>query len=183
MKILKRLFIFAMLLSITFTFNVYAMSNQNVDDLQRPTPQSEIKDEDNFNEYRWTWLNNETCVRFNRGYNRDNIKMQYDIGTLVTWRDRADGTWKVKTRDSYSGKWSQSTEGIWSFVFDDSTIPVGVTKIDGVLYAFNTYGELKDGYEYYTGIKTEADGIVKADGAEFTQWIATQYVPDCTSHE
>lgn len=183
MKILKRLFAFAMLLSITFAFNAYAMDTQRVNDLERPTPQSEKNSDDNLNNYKWTWLNDETCVRFNKGYNKDNIKMQYDIGTLVTWRSWTDGAWKIKNRDTYSGKWNQSTEGILSFIFDDNTIPVGVTKIDGVLYAFNTFGELKVGYEYYTGYKTEADGLVKADSAEFTQWLATQYLPECTSHE
>uniref|UniRef100_UPI001652C1DE hypothetical protein n=1 Tax=Serratia marcescens TaxID=615 RepID=UPI001652C1DE len=88
-----------------------------------------------------------------------------------------------KARDTYSGKWSQSPDGIWSFEFDDKTIPVGVTKIDGVLYAFTGYGELKEGYEYYDGLKTGADGLVKADSAEFTQWLATQYLPECTSHK
>jgi len=42
---------------------------------------------------------------------------------------------------------------------------------------------LKAGYEYYDGIKTEEDGLVKVDSAEFTQWLATQYLPECTSHE
>ena len=158
------------------------MNEKQVDGLKISTPQSEKSDDDK-SDYRWTWLNDNVCVRFNKGYNKDNIKMQYEIGTLATWRDRVSENWVGKTRESYSGKWSQSADGIRSFTFDDCTIPVGVTKIDGILYAFNTYGELKAGYEYYTGFKTEADGLVKADSAEFTQWLGTQYLPDCTSHE
>ena len=185
MKLLKRLFVFAVLLSTLFTFNAYAMKNEYTNDLKRPTPQNEEKHEDGNWNYKWVWITDETCVRFKSGENlkKENIKLQYNIGTLVTWRDRVDGAWKKMARDTYSGKWSQSAEGIWSFTFDDCTIPVGVTKIDGVLYAFNGFGELKEGYEYYTGLKTEADGIVKTDSAEFTQWLETQYLPDCTSHE
>lgn len=114
---------------------------------------------------------------------RSEIEKRYNLGIIETWADKVNGIYQKKNRDTYSGKWSQSTEGIWSFEFDDETIPVGVTKIDGVLYAFTGYGELKEGYEYYTGFKTEADGLVKADSAEFTQWLATQYLPECTSHE
>ncbi len=182
MKTINRLLAFVVILSSLFLFNAYAMNEKQVDGLKISTPQSEKSDDDK-SDYRWTWLNDNVCVRFNKGYNKDNIKMQYEIGTLATWRDRVSENWVGKTRESYSGKWSQSADGIRSFTFDDCTIPVGVTKIDGILYAFNTYGELKAGYEYYTGFKTEADGLVKADSAEFTQWLGTQYLPDCTSHE
>jgi len=58
-----------------------------------------------------------------------------------------------------------------------------VTKIDGVLYAFNAFGELKDEYKYYDELKTGADGLVKADSADFMNWLSTQYLPECTSHE
>lgn len=183
MNLFRRLCVFTVLLSVLFAFNVYAMKNEHVKDPERPTPQNEKKYEDYTVENRWAWLNDETCVRFSRGQNRDNIEMQYNIGTLVTWREMVDGNWQKKSRDTYAGKWSQSTEGIWSFEFDDKTIPVGVTKIDGVLYAFTGYGELKEGYEYYDGLKTGADGIVTADSAEFTQWLTTQYLPECTSQE
>lgn len=182
MKTINRLLAFVVILSSLFLFNAYAMNEKQVDGLKISTPQSE-KSDDEKSDYRWTWLNDNVCVRFNKGYNKDSIKMQYEIGTLTTWRDRVSENWVGKTRELYSGKWSQSEDGIRSFTFDDCTIPVGVTKIDGVLYAFNTYGELKAGYEYYTGFKTEADGLAKADSAEFTQWLGTQYLPDCTSHE
>ncbi|WP_312432798.1 hypothetical protein [Lacrimispora sp.] len=181
MKLLKTIPIFSVLLSLLFSFNVFAMNNIN--DPERPTPQNEKINSSNASEYRWTWLNNETCVRYRFGQEKAEVERQYNIGTLETWRERVDEKWVVKTRNTFSGKWFQSSEGIWSFVFDDCTIPVGVTQIDGVLYAFNTYGELKADYEYYDGIKTGADGLVTADSAEFTQWLATQYLPECTSHE
>jgi hypothetical protein len=185
MNLLRRLSAVVVLVSTLFTFNAYAMNNEANYDMKRPTPQNEEKNEDNAWNYKWIWLSDETCVRFKTGENQkvDNIELQYNLGILVTWREKENGNWKKQNRKSFSGKWSQSAEGIRSFEFDDKTIPVGVTKIDGVLYAFNGYGELKAGYEYYTGIKTEADGLVKADSAEFTQWLATQYLPECTSHE
>lgn len=103
---------------------------------------------------------------------------------LPQWAENGkDGYGVVKNRDTYSGKWSQATDGVWSFAFDDCTIPVGVTKIDGVLYAFNTYGELKADYEYYEGLKTAADGLVTSDNPDFLNWLGTQYLPECTSHE
>ncbi len=182
MKLKRTLLILSMLLSLLFSFNVLAMNNVYMEPV-RPTPQNEKSNDSNPSEYRWTWLNDETCVRFRFGQKKAEVERQYNIGTLETWRNRTDGKYQPKTRDTYSGKWSQSSEGTWSFEFDDKTIPVGVTKIDGVLYAFTGYGELKAGYEYYDGIKTEADGLVKADSAEFTQWLATQYLPECTSHE
>ena len=184
MNQLKKVSILTILLTILLSFNSIAMDNAK-NNFNRPTPESEEKHEDRSLDYRWTWINDEKCARFQAKEDAKKIEIErkQNIGGLENWGTRTEDTWKVKTRDSYSGKWNQSTEGIWSFTFDDSTIPVGVTKIDGILYAFNTYGELKDGYEYYTGFKTEADGIVKVDSAEFTQWLATQYLPECTSHE
>lgn len=183
MKLVNKLIIFTMTLSILFSFNAVAMNNKFVKDPERPTPQNEkAYDESTFSN-SWTWLSDELCVQFPKGSDKDAIEKRYNMGILITWREYKSEQWGAKNRDTYSGKWSQSSGGIWSFEFDDKTIPVGVTKIDGVLYAFTGYGELKEGYEYYPGIKTAADGLVTADSAEFTQWLATQYLPDCTSHE
>ncbi|WP_349667039.1 hypothetical protein [Lacrimispora sp.] len=184
MKITKRISLLTLLLSTLFSFNIFAMNEYK--DPVRPTPQNEQKNEDRSLDYRWVWLDDEICVRFNiaETAKKDSIKKRSEVGLLSRWAENGTvQSAKVVTRESYSGKWSQSVDGIRSFTFDDCTIPVGVTKVDGVLYAFNTYGELKAGYEYYTGFKTEADGLVKADSAEFTQWLGTQYLPDCTSHE
>lgn len=40
-----------------------------------------------------------------------------------------------------------------------------------------------EGYEYYDGLTTGADGVVNSDNPEFLAWLDTQYVPACTSHE
>lgn len=183
MKNAKRIPIIAVLLSVLFSFNTFAM-NYNKEYIPE-TPQTEERHDDRSLDYRWTWINDTACVRFKvmENASKERILKFWDLGMLPRWVKSENNSIKAIARSTYSGKWSQSTEGIWSFTFDDSTIPVGVTKIDSVLYAFNTYGELKDGYEYYTGLKTEADGIVKADSAEFTQWLGTQYLPECTSHE
>lgn len=181
MKTFKKLFVLIMLLSALFSLNVFAMEYKNYEYVP-PMPSTETKQEDETLEYRWTWLSNETCIRFRSGQKKADLERQYNTGTLETWRNKSEGTWGKKSRDTYSGKWSQSADGIKSFVFDDCTIPVGVTKIDGVLYAFNSYGELKEGYEYYNGLKTTADGFVNDSSAEFTQWLATQYLPECTSN-
>jgi hypothetical protein len=184
MKNFKKMFIFTIFISLLFSFNIFAMSNFN--DPERPSPRNEKWYDDRSLNNRWTWLNDNSCVRFNLPENakKYDVEKRFNMGALSQWAE--NGTTEkanVVSRETYSGKWSQSSEGIWSFAFDDCTIPVGVTKIDGVLYAFNTYGELKAGYEYYDGLKTDADGLVKTDNAEFTQWLATQYLPECTSHE
>lgn len=181
MKIAKNLFVLPMLLSILFSFNVFAMVNEYKDPV-RPSPQNERADGD---QMRWTWIDDELCIHYPAvdASTKERLKRMYDLGAVSLWATNKDGVWSIKTRDTYSGKWSLSSEGIWSFEFDDKTIPVGVNKIDGVLYAFTGYGELKADYEYYDGLKTEADGLVKADSAEFTQWLTTQYLPECTSHE
>lgn len=183
MKTTKRLSVIAVILSVLFSFNALAM-NYNKEYVPE-SPETEAKHEDRSLDYRWTWINDTACVRFNMLENasKERILKFWDMGMLPRWVKSENNDIKTVARDTYSGKWSQSTEGIWSFTFDDKTIPVGVTRIDGVLYAFNGYGELKAGYEYYTGLKTEADGLVKADSAEFTQWLGTQYLPECTSHE
>ena len=175
-------------ISALLSFNAFAMKKEyNVyKDLQPSSPQSETVNEDRSLNFRWTWLDDDLCVQFRTAENakREAIKRQYDLGLLKRWGEYSKENVGVsKIRNAYSGKWTQSTEGIWSYEFDDKTIPVGVTKIDGILYAFNTFGELKEGYEYYNGLKTGADGLVTADNAEFKEWLATQYLPDCTSHE
>ena len=182
MKIIKKISALTILISTLFSLNVFAMEYKSYEYVP-PTPSTEANLDNKTLEYRWVWLSDATCVRFKSGQKLADLERQYNSGILETWRDKTDGKWGAKARDTYLGKWSQSEDGTWSFTFDDNTIPVGVTKIDGVLYAFNAFGELKADYEYYTGFKTEADGLVKADSAEFTQWLETQYLPDCTSHE
>ena len=182
----KKILAFTVMLSTLFSFNTFAMISKSVNDTERPTPQNEITYEDETLNNMWTWLNDELCIRFRKSpdMNRAYLEDRWNRGMISgVWAEKQNGIYQRKTRDTYTGKWSQSEDGIWSFEFDDNTIPVGVTKIDGVLYAFTGYGELKADYEYYTGFKTEADGLVKADSAEFTQWLETQYLPECTSHE
>lgn len=178
-----KMYIASIILSILFSFNAFAMNNNK--DYIPDSPKTEVKHDDRSLDYRWTWLDDSTCVQFNVMENaaKEKIVKFWELGMLPRWVKNENSNIKAVIRYAYSGKWYQSADGIRSFAFDDDTIPVGVTKIDGALYAFNTYGELKEGYEYYTGIKTEADGLVKADNAEFLQWLAGQYIPDCTSHE
>jgi hypothetical protein len=179
--------IFIILISALLSFNAFAMNKNTtyITDAPAQSPLNEKKYEDRSLGSRWTWIEDDLCVSYRAadGYTKERLKRQFDLGAVSRWATNESGKWEVKTRDTYSGKWSQSSEGIWSFEFDDKTIPVGVTKIDGVLYAFTGYGELKADYEYYDGLKTEADGLVKADGVEFAQWLTTQYLPECTSHE
>lgn len=189
MKIPVKLPIFVILMTTLFSFNVHAMNNNNVTPYTPNSPAQSPLHEERFEDRslgsRWTWIDDDLCIRYQAadGSTKDRLKRQFDLGAVSRWSTNESGKWAAKVRDTYSGKWSQSSEGIWSFEFDDKTIPVGITKIDGVLYAFTGYGELKDGYEYYDGLKTGADGLVTADSAEFTQWLATQYLPECTSHE
>lgn len=190
MKLLKRIFLLSFILSTFTSLCAFAAGSPNDMKLPKiPLPSTEIKHEDRTIDYRWTWIKDDLCVRFkiaSENITKSDLQRRYDIGSISLWSEwdpnNMSNNW-VKIRDTYSGKWSQSAEGTRSFIFDDYTIPVGVTKIDGILYAFNSYGELKEGYEYYSGIKTEADGLVKADSAEFTQWLTTQYLPECASHE
>lgn len=181
MKIVKKLYTLIVLLSILFSFNSYAMGNVINGDFVRSTPLNESESSIS----KWTWLSDSSCVKFTAREKETTAHLLklYESGFLAQWAENGkDGNTVVKQRDTYTGKWSQS-EGIRSFEFDDKTIPVGITKIDGVLYAFTGSGELKEGYEYYNGLITAADGLVKADSAEFTQWLTTQYIPECTSHE
>lgn len=186
MKKIKKSLIFTALLSTLFSFNAFAMNNKYIDEPERPAPQNEVTYEDETLNNKWTWINDELCIRFrvSPDIGRSYLEDRWNRGMVSNvWAEKKDGIYQRKIRDTYAGEWSQSADGIKSFKYDDKTIPVGVTKIDGILYAFNGLGELKDGYEYYTGLKTAADGLVKADSPEFTQWLATQYLPDCTSHE
>ncbi|WP_024295023.1 hypothetical protein [Lacrimispora indolis] len=171
MKRIKIVSILAVLFITLFSFNAFAMGKEYREP-ERPSPLNEELGKG------WTWLSDDTCAQFkmSEDIKISNIKRMFDLGMVRGWQG-------IQNRDTYSGKWSQSSEGIWSFEFDDKTIPVGVTKIDGVLYAFTGYGELKADYEYYDGLKTGADGLVTADSAEFKDWLATQYLPECTSHE
>lgn len=179
MNKIKRIFSIAILLSLVISFNGFAMINN---EFKPVTPATEKT-----SNLKWIWLNDTECVQFDAEgtSTKSDIERRNKIVTLSHWIEPTGNgdEYQRKTRETYSGKWSQSADGVWSFTFDDYTIPVGVTKIDGVLYAFTGYGELKAGYEYYTSFKTEADGLVKADSAEFTQWLTTQYLPECTSHE
>ena len=190
MKLFKRIFLLSFILTAFTSLSAFAAGNTGDIKLPKiPVPSTELKNEDRTLDYRWTWLKDNLCVRYKipmENITKDELQEVYNTGAISLWSEwdtkNMSNNW-VKVRDTYTGKWSQSAAGIRSFTFDDCTIPVGVTKIDGVLYAFNSYGELKEGYEYYTGFKTEADGLVKADSAEFTQWLTTQYLPECTSHE
>lgn len=179
--------------SAFLSFNIFAMpKNRNANEPVRPTPMT-----DDGYEYgdRWTWLNDSTCVQFRTGgpvtssTTRENLQERFDYGMLIPWSENGE----VKKRDTYEGRWSQDKDGVWSFIFDDGTIPIDIMNIDGVLYAFNGYGELREGVIYYGKpktpydsegcLKTGPDGLVTADSADFQAWLATQYVPECTSHE
>lgn len=184
MKI-RRIFSIIVLLTLSFSFNVFAMSANN-NEYVIPTPENEIKHEDRSLNYRWTWISDDKCVQFKLTDNAKKAVIQRyaDNGLIRRWAEPdGKGELIIKTRETYSGMWLQAENGTWSFEFDDCTIPVGVTKIDDVLYAFNTYGELVEGYEYYDGLTTGADGVVNSDNPEFLAWLETQYVPACTSHE
>lgn len=189
MKLLRKISAFTMLLSLLFSFEIFAMGKTNyspyVPDPPLPSPMNEEKYEDRSLGARWIWVSDDLCIRYKSSeyITKERLKEWFDLGIASRWVVLKDGVREVKTRDTYSGQWSQSSDGIWSFEFDDKTIPVGVTKIDGVLYAFTGYGELKADYEYYTGLKTAADGLVKSDNPDFLNWLGTQYLPECTSHE
>jgi len=177
---IRQIFTVTLLLSLLLSFNGFAMINNEFEPVTPATEEKQDNDSRDFN--RWVWINDGECVQFNASEDTKlaSIKKKNEVAPLLHWVEFVNGSYQRKVRDTFSGKWTQAANGIWSFTFDDCTIPVGVTKIDGVMYAFNTYGELKEGYEYYPGIKTEADGLAKADNVEFVQWIETQYLPECT---
>lgn len=180
MKKIVRILSMALILSVLLSFNGLAMVNG---DLVLPSPATELKTGDKAKNSKWVWLNDNECVRFNvdKDAQLSDVQLRADLSILSRWVE-PDGS-KLKTRDTYAGKWTQSSDGTWSFAFDDCTIPVGATKIDGVLYAFDGYGELQDGYKYWSDQKTGADGLITCDTQDFKDWLATQYLPDCTSHK
>lgn len=184
MSSLRKFIPLTIVLSLLFVFNAYAMNNNNeVTKTNMNSPENEIKNEDGVLNYGWVWINDNSCVRFRKlpDTKRTTVEERYNLGMMERWIEYKDGRYQAKARDIYSGTWLQSTDGTWSFIFDDLSTPVGVTKIDGVLYAFNGYGELKEGYTYYGDFKTGADGLVTAKSDEFNQWLSTQYLPECTS--
>lgn len=167
--------------SLVAAFSILAMSDVVNGDAIRRNPLN-----NDSASLQWTWLNDDHCVEFDASAesSRENLQRMFEMGLLAQWANSGNrGNGIVQQRYTYSGKWTQSTEGIWSFKFDDKTIPVGITKIDNVLYAFNGVGELKEGYEYYDGLTTGADGLVTSDDPAFWEWLGTQYLPECTSHE
>jgi hypothetical protein len=179
----------SVLISLLLSFNALALEVEynNPNDPNEPTvyASTPAKDSNYAYRYRWTWLHNDLCVQFQASelrtvkVRRDTLQNKHDAGLMTRW---CEGN-QLKNRETYSGKWSQSEDGVWSFQFDDYTIPVDITKIDGVLYAFNGYGELVEGYDYWNGHKTAADGLVTCTDPEFITYLETQYIPDCTSHE
>ena len=176
----------AVLLSLLLSFNAYAMRNyeHGWPDIAIPSPATEEKHDDRTLDYEWTWLSDEIVARYQPSARwkteRSDLQDMFNRGMIGGVHGIKDDGGK---RETYSGKWSQSEDGIWSFQFDDYTIPVDITKIDGVLYAFNGYGELVEGYDYWNGHKTAADGLVTCTDPEFITYLETQYIPDCTSHE
>ena len=176
LPVLITLFIFC------FSFNVFAMSDLINGEFVRNTPMNE----ETSSAYKWTWLSDERCVRYSKSEvtTRSTLDKLFSMGALPAWATGgSDGIGTAKTRDTYTGNWSQSVDGIWSCEFDDMTIPVGITKIDDVLYAFNGIGQLKEGVKYWNDYASGADGLVTCQDAEFLEWLSTQYVPACTSYE
>lgn len=178
MKYLRRLLPIIVIISTFFCFQGLAMNNN--DEYIPPTPATE-KNEN----HRWTWLSDEACVQFRALDHvlREILILKADSGLIRYWGETVNGQRQIKTRDTYTGTWSQDEFGIWSFVFDDFTIPVGLTKIDGVLYAFTGYGELKEGYKYWNGQQTGSDGVVTENSLEFLEYLETQYLPECTTQK
>lgn len=182
----KSLILLVMVFIFLLSFNSFAMTDNIYYGPTIPTPQNEIKHEDKALDYGWLWMDDNNCVQFKlmKNLKFSSIQRRYDSEMLPRWGELdKNGEIQLKTRDTYSGKWSQDENGTWSFVFDDDTIPIDLTKIDGVLYAFNGYGELVDGYEYWNGQKTGPDGVVTCTNPEFVTYLGTQYLPDCTSHK
>lgn len=183
MKFPRNICILTLIFSMTFPFNIFAMNIEkyNYDAPVPSRPETEQKHSDRSMNYEWYWVEDDLCIKSKASErtSKSSLRENWNLGFVPRLAENG----KAKTRDSYSGKWSQNDSGIWSFVFDDYTIPVGVTKIDDVLYAFTGYGELKEGYEYYEGLKTGADGLVVTDNADLDKWLETEYLPSCTSHK
>lgn len=182
----KLLFVWVTLFTLCCSFNAFAMENLVNGEYIPESPKNEVKHDNHSQDNNWTWLSDEICVQFSSRENTTKAAIQRlaDYGLIRRWGESdGNGGRRLKTRDTYSGKWSQAENGTWSFVFDDGTIPIDLTKIDGVLYAFNGYGELVDGYEYWNGQKTGPDGVATCTDPEFVTYLRTQYLPDCTSHK
>lgn len=184
----------SILLIFTLIFNVFATERKEVYEFVPSSPSNETINENGRPNNIWTWISDELCIQdtgSEKSMRRERIQDKYDRGLLTPWSEKVNGERKIKKRDTYNGKWSQSEDGVWSFVFDDSTIPVDLTKIDGVLYAFNGYGELREGIIYYGKQKnpydtegclvTGVDGVVNCNEPEFLEYLKTQYLPECTS--
>jgi len=166
------------MLTMGFCFSAFASSVEDT----RPTPLKEPTRDDELRNYKWFWLSDSVCIREPAIENTNNedkdwLMKKFEYGVAQYWHDYE--TSAPKLRYTYMGTWSQDENDIWSFVFEDYTIPVGLTKIDGVLYAFTGYGELKEGYEYWNGLKTGADGVVTENSQEFLEYLSTQYLPEC----
>lgn len=188
MKKIKMLSIITIILILALDFSVFAMTEKKDEGgTLMPNPLNETQNEYDRPYYIWTWLSDAVCVNSKGAEGkstREHLQFMYDMGVLSQWsepKNDGSGTWKAKPRDTYNGKWSQSETGIWSFKFDDMTIPIELTRIDDVLYAFNGYGELVEGIEYWNGYKTGADGVVTCTEPEFLEWLETQYIPECTT--
>lgn len=180
MKI-KKISLWAVFLSALLSFNIFAMDNKNDNFLEKSSPFTEEKHEDRSRDYRWIWVSDDLCVRswtFD-GMDQADLFKRLDVGILSQWSDGKE----AKKRDVYVGKWNQDVNGIWSFIFDDYTIPLGPTNIDGIIYAFNGYGQLVEGYNYWGDLATGPDGLVATDNQELSAWLETQYLPECMSHE
>ena len=191
MNFLRKSITLTALLCGIIAFNSLAeMKNGDPYEPTRTTPKTEVKYEDKSLNYEWTWLSDELCVQYKpyQTTRRNRLIKNYAEGLLTPYRN--DGI--DQKRETYSGKWSQDADGTWSFEFDDFTTPVDIVRIDGVLYAFNGWGELREGTVYYGEqrpfstegcLVTGADGLVTSDDPEFLEWLSTQYLPDCESHE
>lgn len=183
MKKTMRILSLLTLLVLITAFDSFAMANkENNYGIITSRPENEEKNEKGKYQYIWTWLNDDLCVQTNgteKIQKREWIQKKYDLGLVDGWMEKG----QVKTRETYTGKWSQSEDGVWSFRFDDHTIPIEIAKIDDVLYAFNGYGELMEGYEYYDGLTTGADGLVTSEDPAFLEWLETQYVPECFTQQ
>lgn len=179
---LTRVPLLVAVLALLISLNANAMiRDEYVSDIVRFTPATEEKNEDRSLDYRWVWISDDVCVRFQMAESGNTLWMaeRFEYGMMDYWKEPDSS--KPKTRGTYTGTWSQDGSGIWSFVFDDLTIPVGLTKIDGVLYAFTGYGELKEGYEYWNGQKIGADGVVAEGSQEFLTYLEAQYLPECVT--
>lgn len=182
MKNLYTMFLI-LLFSVCICGSTFAMEEKLNYGVVSETPQNEQKDENGEYSYIWTWLNDDLCVQLSAtkkgSGSRDYLSHIYELGSISGWLENGE----LKKRDTYIGAWSQAEDGTWYFRFEDQTIPIELTKIDGVLYAFNGYGELMEGFEYWNGQETSADGVINCNDPEFLEWMKTQYIPECHTRE